>query len=415
MRAEAALSALLCTMAASATAASADDLHARLVLGASYAENSGASLEAALGARTRADALGDFRLSWARRSGPWDFALDYEAQFDAGDTPPLARRETQTGALAPSPPATLFDLSDTITDHGRSVASHKIDRLSIGYSSAHLVVRAGRQALSWGSGLVFNPMDLIDPFVPGAIDTEYKPGADMIYGQYLFDDGGDLQVVLAPRAQRQGDWPDADASSFALHYHSAAGAMQFSALLARDHGDWTLGAGLGGDLHGAAWNVELVPTRGGNGRVYASALANVSDAAVLLNRNVTFFAEYFHNGFGVTHGGYALDTLPVPLLDRLERGQVFDIRRDYAAIGARVEATPLFNISPTLIQNLDDGGRYWFIQAVYSLSENRNLVFGAQIPDATAHSEFGGVPIVSGQEPLLGPPRYVYVQVRAYF
>jgi hypothetical protein len=415
MRAEAGLSALLCTIAASAPAACAEDLHARLVLGTSYAENGGASLEAALGARTRTDALGELRLSWAQHSGPWDFAFDYDARFDAGDTPPLARRETQTSALAPSPPATLFDLSDTITDDGRFVVSHKIDRLSIGYTSAHLVVRAGRQALSWGSGLVFNPMDLIDPFAPGATDTEYKPGADMIYGQYLFDNGSDMQVVLAPRAQRQGDWPDANASSFALHYHNAAGAMQFTALLARDHGDWTLGGGLSGDLHGAAWNLELVPTRAHNGRVYASALANVSDAAVIFDRNVTFFAEYFRNGFGVAHGGYAVDTLPAPLLDRVARGQVFNMRRDYAAIGARVEATPLFNISPTLIQNLDDGGRYWFVQGVYSLSQDRNLVFGAQIPDSPAHSEFGGVPLVGSQEPLLGPARYVYLQVRAYF
>ena len=122
------------------------------------------------------------------------------------------------------------------------------------------MVRVGRQALTWGSGLVFRPMDLFDPFSPSATDTEYKPGVDMLYVQRLFADGSDLQLIVAPRPQVKEGPLTADASSFALHYHLTLFGHQTTLLVARDHGDWVGGAGLNGALGGATWNVELVPT-----------------------------------------------------------------------------------------------------------------------------------------------------------
>ena len=35
---------------------------------------------------------------------------------------------------------------------------------------------------------MFNAMDIFNPFDPAAVDTEYKVGDDMFYGQYLFND-----------------------------------------------------------------------------------------------------------------------------------------------------------------------------------------------------------------------------------
>ena len=38
------------------------------------------------------------------------------------------------------------------------------------------------------------PMDLMNPFDPATIDTEYKAGDDMLYFQYLQDGGNDETV-----------------------------------------------------------------------------------------------------------------------------------------------------------------------------------------------------------------------------
>ncbi len=47
--------------------------------------------------------------------------------------------------------------------------------------------------------MVYNTLDLFNPFAPDTIDTDYKHGEDMLYLQRLFDNGSDLQALLIPR------------------------------------------------------------------------------------------------------------------------------------------------------------------------------------------------------------------------
>ncbi len=395
--------------------ASAEPIHGRLQLQDVYAQEDAQGLGAALGARRRNDVLGDLRLSWAPRWDAWNFDFAYVISADAGGTPGLVAPETALRLLPPAPPSTWWNLTDTFVDQTHLMATQGIDRLSLGYASAHLVVRAGRQALTWGAGLVFRPMDLFDPFAPDATDTEYKPGTDMVYGQYLFDDGSDLQLVVVPRPARRGGGLTADASSFALHLHTSIGALQTTWLLARDHGDVVAAAGVNGALGGATWNAEIVPTFVAGGNTYTSVVLNISDAGKLWERDITYFAEYYRNGFGLGTRHYSLASLPAPLVDRLQRGQVFDTGRDYLAAGARLQWTPLISVAPTLIVNCDDGSLYAIGEVTYSLSDDLNIGAGVRLPIGPVGSEFGGVGISGATPPYLEQPSRFYVQIRRYF
>src|SRR5579859_1042583 len=307
--------------AGGALAQTDDNVHGRLELQDAGQVFGSDSVEAALGDEAANDALGNLRITWEPKSGPWSFQFAYV--IEAEDGPSIALANAEAGLL-PQPPATWLDLTDTFENHGALRASQTIDRLAVAYSTPDLVVRIGRQALTWGSGLVFRPMDLFDPFGPTATDTEYKPGVDMLYVQKLFADGSDLQFIVAPRPARQGGPVTVDASSAALHSHATLLGRQTTWLIARDHGDWVTGLGVNGALGGATWNVEVVPTVLRRGGVRVSGIANVSDAITLFGRNATVFGEYFHNGFGVAGGPFDVADLPPELLDRLERGQVFD-------------------------------------------------------------------------------------------
>ena len=405
-----ALGALLLLAAASLRAA---NLHGRLELTDLGAFSRGDSLDSALGERNRNDVAGDLRLIWARRWGRWDADVHYDLAGDAGSGVSIARSRA---SLFPSmPPATYFHMVDTLVDRPRALATQKIDRLSIGYSVPELVVRVGRQALTWGAGTMFHPMDLVDPFAPDTIDTEYKPGADMAYVQRLFDDGSDLQVVAVPRADHRGGAPRAGASTFALHYHGAIGALGVTWLLARDRGDWTAALGVGGPLQGAVWNAEIVPTFERHGAVKTSVLLNLSDAATILDRNATLFAEYYRNGFGVARRGTPIDALPGDLAARLTRGQVFNTSRSYIAGGMSLEWTPLLTLSPSLIVNLDDASAYATGEANWSLGDNTNLIFGAQVPIGRHGSEYGGLPVSGAMAPYAAPAATAYVQLRRHF
>jgi len=389
----------------------AGDIHGRVAVADLAAFNDADSLDALLGYRNRNDFTGNLRLTWEPTWGPWDLSAHYVVSADVGEGVALAN------ALAPyypaPPPATWLDLSGTLASGTNALVTHRIDRLALGYTAPHFVARVGRQALTWGSGMVFHPMDLVDPFAPNATDTEYKPGVDMAYFQALFDDGSDVQAIAVPRPAVAGGPLTWDASSFALHYSRAIGALQTTWLVARDHGDWVAGLSIGGPLGGAVWNVEVMPTFEMAGPTRVSALANISGATTLFGRNATLFAEYFHNGFGATGG--ALDSLPSDLADRLARGQVFNTGRDYLAGGMTLEVTPLLSVSPSLIVNLSDWSFDAAVEAKRSLSDNLDLIAGANVPFGPDGSEYGGLPITGGATSYATPAATAYAELRRYF
>lgn len=451
----------------------AQEIHGRVEIQDVFASETARSLSALLDERNRNDLLGDFRLTWEPKWDHWSFAVAYQMNVDSGDTPALTAYRAALGVFTVSslerlqnfndifvndadltatqrfdrlwlsyndnhmidsaardvltaysdaiglfpvpPPSTWLNLSDTFINDAHLTATQRLDRLWLGYSDDHLVLRIGRQALTWGSGLVFRPMDLFDPFAPNATDTEYKSGTDMVYGQWLFDDGSDLQFIAVPRPARAGGALTSNASSFALHLHTVIGGMQTTWILARDHGDWVAGAGINGELGQATWNAEIIPTFVHDGPVLTSGIVNISDATTLFGRDVTLFAEYYRNGFGLAARHYALIDLPAPLRDRLARSQVFDTGRDYLAAGAQLQWTPLFQINPALIANLDDGGLYGVVQGIYSLRENLSLIVGSQIPIAPSGTEFGGLPLIQNIPIFVEQPKLIYVQLRQYF
>ncbi|HTX48038.1 MAG TPA: hypothetical protein VME40_01490 [Caulobacteraceae bacterium] len=399
-------------LAAPALAQSDNDLHGRLEVQDAGQFSGPDSIQSSLGAAAADDALANLRFTWEPSWGGWSLQTAYLVSVDDGPDVLLARAES---GLIKIPPPTMFDLTDTFVDHGRVLASQTIDRLAIAYTTPDLVVRVGRQAITWGSGLVFRPMDLFDPFSPSATDTEYKPGVDMIYVQRLFADGSDLQVIVAPRPDQFGGPPTANASSFAAHYAATFFGHATTLLLARDHGDWVAGLGVNGALSGATWNLELVPTFERSGATRVSSLANISDAVTIAGRNATVFGEYFHNGFGVAAGLFDLADLPADLTSRLARGQLFNLRQDYLAGGMTLEATPLLNLTPTLIADLDDGSAFLLFAATYSLGDNLTLIGGAQAPIGRRGSEFGGLPLSATSPLLLAPPGQTYLQLRRYF
>ena len=133
----------------------ANQVHGRLELQDAEQFAGANSIQTQLGEQTANDVLGNLRLTWEPTWGQWSFQVHYVAAAEDGPDVALARAET---SLISQPPATLFNLTDTFLNRGPWLASQRIDRLAITYATPDLVVRVGRQALTWGSGLVFRPM-----------------------------------------------------------------------------------------------------------------------------------------------------------------------------------------------------------------------------------------------------------------
>ncbi len=395
----------------------AADFSGRIKLDASGYDAGANTPEAALGYERSDEFAGQLRLELKQQWQHWKAEVAW--QLDARHGSAVERDNALAIAYPPladtSSDTSYWDLEDTITDSNRTYSSQRLDRLNLSYSNNAVVMRLGRQALTWGSGLVFHPMDLVNPFQPVATDTVYKRGTDMAYLQWLLADGSDIQLVALPHKTRDTQDPDGNQPTTAVFANIAGDTLQWNLLLAKDRADSVLGVGVSGPWAGAVWNLQVIPTYLARHTTRTSVLMNLSNAGTFLDRNITSFIEYYHNGFGESGSEYSLSDLNADLLLRLRRGQLFVSGRDYVSAGATLEWTPLLQLLPTIIFNLQDHSSLVDLQLSRSLGNDTNFKAGLRFAIGGRGTEFGGLETVNGSGLYLARPNQVFVRLETYF
>ena len=364
------------------------------------------------------DFEGDLRLNFEADPGRWTFSADYQLIGLYGDRVEFTRGlPPGAGLLVPRLPGDerrLFDLTTVVHDRGKSALLHRIDRLWAGYASEKAVIRVGRQAISWGNGLFYAPMDLVNPFDPAAVDTEYKAGDDMLYLQYLQDSGNDLQVAVVVRRDPLDGAVDRRQGTAAAKYHGFAGGREFDLLLAGHYDDLVVGFGGTVSPGGAVLRGDLVVTDTDTD-TYLQLVANWSYSWTWRGRNMSGALEYHFNGFGQHDGRYDPESLAgnPDLLARLARGEAFTLGRHYVACSVLVEMTPLWTVTPTLLANVADPSALLQIVTSFSLSDNMAILGSLNVPTGPDGSEFGGIETGTGLYLSSGPG--VFAQFAWYF
>jgi hypothetical protein len=365
------------------------------------------------------DATGDLRISFKSDAGQWSVDAAYQLLALYGDSVELGRvLPGGTEIFFPGLPnddRRLFDLTDVIRDSGKNVTLHRLDRLTLGYTSEKAVVRVGRQALSWGNGLFYAPMDLVNPFDPATVDTEYKVGDDMLYLQYLRDNGDDVQGAYVARRDPSSGNVESDQSTVAIKYHGFIGETEYDLLLAESYGDTVVGIGGGKSIGGAIWRGDVVTTHT-DSDTYWQLVTNLTYSWNWFDRNMSGAIEYFFNGFGQRSGDYSPASLAdePDLVSRVLRGELFSIGRHYIAGSVMIEVTPLWLLTPTVLANVSDPSALFQLVSSYSVSDDMTFLASINIPLGPKGSEFGGID--SGM-----PDRYLsggaglFAQIAWYF
>ncbi len=365
------------------------------------------------------DLQADLRLNLEWRKDGWAFDAAYQLVGLNGDGVDLG------GALPPEAAAflgrvpndfrRLMNLTDVIRDSGNSILLHRLDRLWAGYSTQKTVVRFGRQALSWGNGLFYAPMDLVNPFNPATIDTEYKAGDDMLYVQYLRDNSDDVQAAVVFRRNPLTGDVESDEATVAVKYHGFAGENEYDVLLATSYGDPVIGFGFGRGIGGAQWSSDIVVTDT-DIDTYVQFVTNLAYSWTFAGKNMSGLIEYHFNGFGQKDGRYdplSLEANP-DLLLRLTRGQLFTLGRHYLASSVMIEMTPLWSVTPVLLANIGDPSALLQLTTNYSLGDNLTVLGSITVPLGASGTEFGG--IETGMPGLyLSGGAGVFAQIAWYF
>jgi len=345
----------------------------------------------------------DLRLIFLDDADNWSWQIDYQLLARQGDKTELLQQNPIPGfggTPVLSDDHRVLDLSSIISERDDAVIGHRLDRFYLGHTTDKTVFKVGRQAVSWGNGMIYNPVDFFNPFDPAAIDTEYKTGDDMLYAQYLLDSGDDVQAVWVGRRDDDGD-VTSDVTSLALKYHIFSGSREFDLLVA-NHYDARIGA-VGGsiDIADAIWRGDLMLTDE-NGEQFTSAVLSWSYALLAWERNLSATVEYFHNGFGIDDGNYdplALAANP-ELMERIARGELFTLAQNYLAAAATIELTPLWLLTTSVFRNLDDDSMMLQIFSRHDLQQDLQLLLALNLPYGDDGSEFGGIDSGISEDPL---------------
>jgi hypothetical protein len=342
------------------------------------------------------DSAIDARVVFGLQHHRWSFDVDYQLVGVYGERLEFTRELPEELQILfphlPDDSTRLFDLTHVITDSGKSAALQRLDRLAVGHTSEHLVIKFGRQAISWGNGLIYTVMDIFNPFDPAAVDKEYKTGDDMLYGQWLRGNGDDLQGVMVFRRDPFSGDVEADQGSLALKYHHMASISEYDALVAQHYGDTMVGAGVNYSIGGAVWRGDLAVTFTDEDTV-ASLVTSLSQSWIWGGKNVSGAAEYFYNGFGQADGCYSPTCLAAnpELLERVARGELFTLGQHYLALSAMIEVHPLFLLTPNVFFNVADPSALLQVVFQNDLRENLLLWSAIGLPIGADGTEFGGV------------------------
>jgi hypothetical protein len=249
--------------------------------------------------------------------------------------------------------------------------------------------------VTWGNGLVFNPMDILSPFAPTDTQRDYKTGADLALVTAVLEGWGEVQCAAVPRRDPLTGDIETDSSSLAAKIHGITGAFEWDAMAARHYDETLVGIGFSRNLGGAVFRTDGVgarPDDGYGGRDAALSLAaNLDYSWVLFGRNMYGLAEYYHNGFGRTRMDRAITD--AALLQRVARGETFTLGKDYAAGQLRIECHPLVNATLGIIQGLNHSTGIFQPRIQWDVTQNGTLQCGMNLRYGKKGSEFRGVEI----------------------
>ena len=305
-------------------------------------------------------------------------------------SPPDSAMRLLTDASAPN----FLPLEHELASRRGGDLNAALDRMYVVGRLGRTRLAAGRQAITWGTNYFWPALDLFGPFQPGQIDRDYKPGVDALRVTHPL---GDFSEVEAIAAILGGSLSDDRAGGLLARIN--LGATDIGLMAGRFHGDQVLGGFFTADLAGTGWRAEITRTtadehgtRPGD-RHYWRGSVGIDR---MLTPLTSLMLEVAWNGFGARDpSGYT----EVAAGDRVRRGELHALGRRHLGVALEWDFHPLWRLGNSLLVNLDDPSSLWVPTLRWSVANDIDAIFGAQLPlgpspdpDGIPRSEYGLAP-----------------------
>ena len=274
-----------------------------------------------------------------------------------------------------------FDLSFIAVDQGKWFLHSSVDRAYIDWTSGNWQIRAGRQRINWGVNLVWNPNDIFNSFSYFDFDYEERPGTDAVKLQYYTSPTSSAELIY-----KLGHRPEEMA--LAGLYRFSQWDYDFQAIGGWVGSDWIFGVGWAGDIAGGGFRGEMThfEPRQRNTDSEAATVASVSGDYTFPS-SLYLHAGFLYNSHGKTGKAGGMNLFFNPNLS----AKYLSFAR-YSLFGQlSYPVTPLLSTNLSGIANPCDGSFFVGPSAIYSLSNNLELMLTAQLFYGTEGSEFGDI------------------------
>ncbi len=372
------------------------------------------------------DGYTDFRLKNKTFYGETiHFDIHYEVVLSGGDT---RKAEHRLVDIYPDLPARniitsgsinddlrFFNLFHVIEDEDDYILHQRLDRFAMTFQPEWGTLVIGRQVVTWGNGLIFNPMDLFNPFSPADTVRDYKIGDDMMSVMFNADRIGEFQFLYVPRRDLETGDVDWSRSSLAGKLHFFAGTTEFDFMAATHYEDEVVGIGSEGYLYDAAWRIDVLWTfvdEKSDEDDFLSFVANMDYSWIWWNKNFYGLVEFYFSGLG--SDDYSRLYSDPDIYERVARGEIFTSGRSYLACEIQCELHPLVNAYFSVINNLEDPSGIVLPRFSWDARQNISVVSGAALHYGGTNTEFGGMDIPS-TDLRFEPHDNVYVLLTYYF
>jgi len=252
-----------------------------------------------------------------------------------------------------------------------------------GLESDSAAFRFGRQRIAWGTGKLWNPTDVLNPYQPISVEREDRRGVDVAYFRGSLGELSQFEVAYAPQTHERD-------AQFLDRLRTHVGRADLSVVGGKVAGDvdaWMLGGDFAADLGGGSAHGEFSHTEPMVRKPFDRVLAGYEyrfpgGQKLPWLDDLWLLAEYYHNGGG------ARETARYDFVAVLS-GREVAMGREYAGLGVSKEFTPLWTGEVYAIRNLRDHSVYAGPALKWNALTNLDLLAGAQVLTGTPQSEYG--------------------------
>lgn len=285
-------------------------------------------------------------------------------------------------------------------ESGNSEASLSVDTAAFHYVQQNIEWSLGRQPVNLATTMYFSPNDFFAPFAAQTFYRAYKPGVDSGRAEVRLGNLAQLSLVgvlgYAPESDTDTDWrnrPDWSRNSLlarlAVNRHDWEWALLGGSV--RDHRI------NGGSLQGELFDWLGIRAEGHYAAPERDGISGGAEVSVGFEHrfadSLELRLEQFHHGQGYSSSEALNQALAVGSLREGYTG------RDYTALGASYEFSPLLTGQALVLANWSDHSQLLSLNGVYSLSDEAELAVTLSLPrgdhaaDGSIGSEFGLAPV----------------------